>query len=212
MQPKRKTNYFITLEGTEGAGKSTALKFLAKALRKTQVPLVVTREPGGTPIAEKIRSVLLGEHEEIMCHDTELLLMFASRAQHLASVINPALAKGHWVLCDRFTDASYAYQGGGRGIPAQRIAVLETFVQHELQPDLTILLDLSVEIGRQRIQKRGNLDRIEAEQQVFFQRIRDCYLERARQFPHRFKIVDASQPLTKVKRELQGIINALVCK
>lgn len=210
MQFERKKNYFITLEGTEGAGKSTALRFLQGALLKAKIPLVVTREPGGTPIAEEIRALLLGKHSEIMSSDTELLLMFACRAQHLANFIRPALAAGQWVISDRFTDASYAYQGGGRGIAEQRIAALETWVQQGLQPDITILLDLPVEIGLQRIKKRGNLDRIEAEQQAFFQSIRDCYLERAKQFPKRFRIVDASQSLTKVKEALQGIIHELL--
>jgi len=205
-----KKNYFITLEGSEGAGKSTAMKFLTKALHRAQVPVVITREPGGTPIAEAIRSVLLGQHSELMAPDTELLLMFASRAQHLAKVIKPALAQGQWVLCDRFTDASYAYQGGGRGIAKERIASLENWVQGELQPDLTILLDVPVEIGLKRIKNRDNLDRFEIEQQVFFQRIRDLYLERAREFPQRFQVVDASQPLAKVKLSLQGIINELI--
>ncbi len=210
MQFERKKNYFITLEGTEGAGKSTALRFLQDALLKAKIPLVTTREPGGTPIAEEIRALLLGKHAEIMSSDTELLLMFACRAQHLANLIRPALAAGQWVICDRFTDASYAYQGGGRGIAEYRIAALETWVQQGLQPDITILLDLPVEIGLQRIKKRGNLDRIETEQHAFFQHIRDSYLARAKQFPNRFRIVDASQSLAKVKEALQGIINDLV--
>lgn len=180
------------------------------ALLKAETPVVITREPGGTLIAEEIRALLLGEHSETMCSDTELLLMFAGRAQHLTQLIRPALAAGQWVLCDRFTDASYAYQGGGRGIAEQRIAVLESWVQQDLQPDITILLDLPVEMGLQRIIKRGNLDRIETEQQAFFQRVRDCYLERAKQFPNRFRIVDASQSLAKVKEMLQGIIDELV--
>lgn len=205
-----KKNYFITLEGVEGAGKSTALKYLHNELAKREVPVLVSREPGGTPIAEAIRAVLLGNHPETMSHDTELLLMFASRAQHLANAIKPALAAGQWVLCDRFTDASYAYQGGGRGISAPRIEILEQWVQQGLQPDITILLDLPVETGMRRIKRRGQLDRIEVEQQAFFRRIRESYLARAKQFPDRFRVIDASQSLTKVQQALKGIINELL--
>jgi dTMP kinase len=206
----QKSNYFITLEGIEGAGKSTALKLLANILNKANKPVVETREPGGTPIAEAIRGLLLAEHVEPMCQDTELLLMFASRAQHLNTVIKPALAAGHWVLCDRFTDASYAYQGGGRGIDEQRIAMLENWVQQGLQPDLTILMDIPVELGQSRIKQRGALDRIESEQQAFFQRIRACYLARAQRYSARYRIVDARLPLLKVKKDLQRIIDELL--
>lgn len=205
-----KQNYFITLEGTEGAGKSTALKYLHNQLLRAQVPLVVTREPGGTVIGEAIRNVLLAKHTEAMCDETELLLMFASRAQHLSTFIKPALATGKWVLCDRFTDASYAYQGGGRGTTLARITILEEWVQQGLQPDLTILLDLPVELGLQRIAKRGNLDRIEAEQREFFCKVREAYLARAKRFPERFRIINAAQPLAKVKQALQQIIDELL--
>jgi dTMP kinase len=201
-QPTSSLGYFITVEGIEGAGKSTAMQFIAEHLRSKNISLVVTREPGGTPLAEDIRRLLLTSHTEIMTTDTELLLMFASRAQHLANVIRPALAKGQWVLSDRFTDASYAYQGGGRDIAMERIAVLETLVQGEIQPDLTLLLDLPVEVGLARIKDRKTQDRIEREQHAFFTRVREAYLTRAQRFPQRFKIINAAEDLPNVQAQL----------
>ncbi|NOZ54951.1 MAG: dTMP kinase [Gammaproteobacteria bacterium] len=193
---------FITLEGIEGAGKSTAMEMIRQHLEQLGVDLIVTREPGGTPVAEKIRILLLDKSNTSIASDTELLLMFAARAQHLDELILPALEAGQWVLCDRFTDATYSYQGGGRGIDKQRIAQLEQWVQGELRPDLTLLLDLSVEQGLMRAGRRGEPDRFEQEPSLFFERIRSCYLERAKQYPERFRIIDASQPLDQVQQQI----------
>lgn len=200
---------FITVEGIEGVGKSTCIAYISKYLMQKKIPLCVTREPGGTPIAEQIRQILLTRHTEIMADDTELLLMFASRAQHLTRVIKPALAAGKWVLCDRFTDASYAYQGGGRGVALERIAILETWVQHDLRPDLTLLLDAPVEQALMRMKHRAHPDRIEAEQQQFFQRVRDTYLLRAAKSPERYRVIDASVPLEKVELQIQQWLETL---
>ena len=178
---------FVTFEGIEGVGKSTQLAAAQRHLRDHSVPVCVTREPGGTPLAEKIRDLLLDADNRAMAADTELLLMFAARAQHLAEKILPELAAGRWVLCDRFTDASYAYQGGGRGIGAQRVAPIEQWVQGTLQPDATILLDAPVEIGLARARARGgDSDRFEREQVLFFERVREAYLHRAAEHPQRF--------------------------
>lgn len=189
-----KRGLFITVEGIEGAGKSTAIRFMQQLLVEAAVPHLVTREPGGTEIAEQIRQLLLSQHAEPMASDTELLLMFASRAQHLAQVIRPALHSGQWVLCDRFTDATYAYQGGGRGIAAQRIAAMESWVQGGLRPDQVFILDVPVRLGMRRIRRRQVVDRIEQEKYVFFERVRATYLRRARKFPERYHVIDASQP------------------
>lgn len=195
-------SYFITLEGIEGTGKSTAMKFIHNYLEAAQIPLVVTREPGGTAIADAIRQLLLAHHSELMASDTELLLMFASRAQNIARVIKPALAAKQWVLCDRFTDASYAYQGGGRGIPSERIAALEKWVHPDFQPDITFLLDAPAHIGLNRIEERKTKDRIETEQIDFFERVRQVYLQRAREFPERFRIIDAEASIKNVEEQL----------
>jgi dTMP kinase len=200
---------FITLEGSEGAGKSTALGFIEKRLGEAGVALVVTREPGGTPIGEQLRALLLDAKNQGICDDTELLLMFAARAQHLGQLILPALNAGKWVLCDRFTDATYAYQGGGRGIELSRIAQLEQWVQGDLRPDFTILLDVPVEVGMQRIEKRGEPDRFEREQTAFFEKVRQTYLRRAELNPKQYKIVDASQPLNGVQAQLEQIISEI---
>lgn len=196
------TGRFITLEGSEGAGKSTAMAAVRDWLDTHQLKAVVTREPGGTPLAEKIRELLLDKNHGAMADDTELLLMFAARAQHLNELIKPTLSDGKWVICDRFTDATYAYQGGGRNIPMERIALLEQWVQGELRPDLTLLLDLPVEQGLARADQRGNLDRFEQEQKEFFERVRKVYLERARQFPRQFRIVDASRTIDEVRQQI----------
>lgn len=200
---------FITLEGPEGAGKTTNRTWLAEQLEAMGHSLVLTREPGGTPLAEQIRDLLLDCNDEPVATDTELLLMFAARAQHLHQIIRPALEAGQIVLCDRFTDASYAYQGAGRGVPEQRIAQLEQFVQGELRPDLTLLFDLPVEVGMQRAQARGRLDRFEQEQHDFFQAVRQGYLQRAALEPQRFIVLDASRPLTEVQQQLAVVLQRI---
>lgn len=201
---------FITLEGPEGAGKSTNREYLAELLMQAGIEVVLTREPGGTPLAERIRELLLAPDSEVMAVDTELLLMFAARAQHLAGVIRPALARGAVVLCDRFTDATYAYQGGGRGLAYERIAILEQFVQGDLRPDLTLVFDLPVEVGLARAAARGKLDRFEQEQQSFFEAVRQTYLARAAQAPERYRILDAAQPLSQVQADLAALVPALL--
>ncbi|WP_455207330.1 dTMP kinase, partial [Kaarinaea lacus] len=176
--------------------------------RQSFIDCVITREPGGTPLAEKIRDLLLDKNHTSMSDDTELLLMFAARAQHINELIKPAIAAGRWVICDRFTDATYAYQGGGRGIARERIAQLEQWVQGELRPDLTLLLDLPVEQGLARAGQRGDLDRFEQEKSGFFERVRAAYLDRARQFPNQYRIIDASQDIEDVQRQIHKILNA----
>lgn len=200
------TGLFITLEGPEGAGKSTNRDYLAERLRDAGRRVVLTREPGGTPLAERIRELLLTPAEEAMAVDTELLLVFAARAQHLAGVIRPALEQGAIVLCDRFTDATYAYQGGGRAMDVERIALLETFVQGELRPDLTLLFDLPVGIGLSRAAARGRLDRFEQEKREFFEAVRRTYLARAEATPARYRILDAAQPLAGVQAALDALL------
>lgn len=204
------TGLFITLEGPEGAGKSTNREYLAERLRGHGREVVLTREPGGTPLAERIRELLLAPSSEAMAVDTELLLVFAARAQHLAGVIRPALARGAVVLCDRFTDASYAYQGGGRGVPEARIAILESFVQGDLRPDLTLVFDLPVEVGLARAAARGRLDRFEQEGQVFFEAVRQAYLRRAASDPARYRLVDAGRPLDEVQCSLDALLPQLL--
>jgi dTMP kinase len=201
---------FITLEGPEGAGKSTNRDYLAMCLRAAGIEVLLTREPGGTPLAERIRELLLAPSDEAMAADTELLLVFAARAQHLAQVIRPALARGCVVLCDRFTDATYAYQGGGRGLSQQRIAELERFVQGDLRPDLTLLFDLPVEQGLARAVARGRLDRFEQEQRSFFEAVRQTYLQRAALAPQRYRLLDASQSLQQVQAAIDGLVPMLV--
>lgn len=193
---------FITLEGPEGAGKTTNRAYLAEQLQAQGFVVTLTREPGGTALAELIREILLAPHAETMAVDTELLLMFAARAQHLAQVILPALAEGKIVICDRFTDATYAYQGGGRGLDCSRIALLEQFVQGDLRPDMTLLFDLPVEEGMARAVARGKLDRFEQEQQLFFENVRQSYLQRAQNDPQRFRLVNAQQTLADVQKNL----------
>ena len=200
------TGLFITLEGPEGAGKSTNRDYLAECLRAHGADVLLTREPGGTPLAEKVRELLLAPSDETMCADTELLLVFAARAQHLAAVIRPALARGAVVLCDRFTDATYAYQGGGRGLSRERIATLESFVQGQLRPDLTLVFDLPVEVGLARASARGRLDRFEQEGRVFFDAVRSTYLKRAAADPSRYRLVDAAQPLAQVQASLDQLL------
>lgn len=201
---------FITLEGPEGAGKSTNRDYLAERLASAGCEVLLTREPGGTPLAERIRELLLEPSVEPMAADTELLLVFAARAQHLAQVIRPALAAGKVVLCDRFTDATYAYQGGGRGLSLERIALLENFVQGSLRPDLTLVFDLPVEIGLARAAARGRLDRFEQEAQGFFEAVRQTYLARARLAPERYRLLDAAQPLDAVQAQLDRLLPELL--
>ena len=200
---------FITLEGPEGAGKSTNRDYLAELLGSGGREVVLTREPGGTPLAERIREILMAPAAEPMAVDTELLLMFAARAQHLAQVVRPALARGALVLCDRFVDATYAYQGGGRGVPVERIATLEAFVLGDLQPDLTLVFDLPVEIGLARAARRGALDRFEQEQRAFFEAVRQTYLDRAQAVPARYRLIDASRSLAEVQAELRALVATL---
>jgi dTMP kinase len=199
---------FITLEGGEGAGKSSNLEHIHHHLSAAGKRVVRTREPGGTPLGEQLRALLLDRSQGAMADDTELLLMFAARAQHLTELIKPALARGDWVLCDRFTDATYAYQGGGRGIERERIRLLEQWVQQELRPDLTLLLDLPVEQGLQRAGARSDPDRFEQEQAAFFQRVRAAYRARAGEEPERFRIIDASRPLAEVQAQIDQVLNA----
>lgn len=201
---------FITLEGPEGAGKSTNREYLAERLREQGLDVVMTREPGGTPLAERIRELLLAPTDETMAADTELLLMFAARAQHLAQIIRPALARNAVVLCDRFTDATYAYQGGGRGLSQARIATLESFVQGTLRPDLTLVFDLPVEVGLARAAARGRLDRFEQEGQAFFEAVRQAYLQRAQGEPRRYSVLDAAQPLEAVQRAIDALLPGIL--
>lgn len=207
---RTKRGLFITVEGVEGVGKTTNVTFIEQYIRAREIDLVVTREPGGTPIAESIRDILLSNHEEAVDPLTELLLVFASRAQHLAHKINPALELGQWVLSDRFTDATFAYQGGGRKLPMGVIGKLEHMVQKGQQPDKTFFLDLDVTIGLQRAQQRGELDRFEQEDIEFFENVRAAYWERIQQQPERFIIIDASDPLELVQANIQKALCELV--
>ena len=202
---------FITVEGTEGVGKSTNLALVQETLTQHGIEVVQTREPGGTDLSEKIRDLLLDHRNTAMVDDTELLLMFAARAQHLAEVIRPALARGAWVLCDRFTDSTYAYQGGGRGIPFERIAQLEQWVQGELRPDITLLLDAPVEVGLARAAGRNQgADRFEREKQAFFEKLRTTFLTMAEQHPQRYRVIDAAQPLENVRAQVLSALHSLL--
>jgi len=204
-----KRDYFITLEGSEGVGKSTALSSVKNYFLQKKIDFVVTREPGGTPLGESIRELLLHRKDEMLLPETELLLMFAARMQNIAHVIKPALAAGKVVISDRFTDASFAYQGGGRGVSIEKIETLAAWVQQDLQPDLTLLLDAPVDIGLSRIAKRGEKDRIEDEKQDFFERVREAYLKRAAAYPDRFLIIDATQPLESVQSSIHQALGRL---
>jgi len=200
---------FITIEGSEGAGKSTNIRYIQQYLNAKNIEFISTREPGGTPIAEKIRDLLLDKSNTNLCDDAELLLMFAARSQHLNELIIPALESGKWVLSDRFTDASYAYQGGGRGLSWQKIAQLEQWVQGDLRPDATILLDIPVELGLERVRHRGETDRFEEEQLTFFKRIREAYLKLARDNPQRFHIIDTQPAIEQVEKQLTQVLDRL---
>lgn len=193
---------FITLEGIEGVGKSTNIAFIAKLLQEQGKRVITTREPGGTPIAESIRQLLLTP----MSRQAEFLLLFAARAEHVTHVIQPALARGEWVICDRFTDSTYVYQGTGRGVPMELINRLESFVQGSLSPDLTILLDLDPKTALERAKARGKTDRYEAEGVVFFKKLREAYLALAKQHPERFRVIDANQSLEKIQAQIKQVI------
>lgn len=201
---------FITLEGVEGVGKTTNLAFIKEHLEQHHIPVVVTREPGGTLLAEKIRQLLLESDCEAISEQAELLLMFAARAQHIKHVIEPALAQGNWVLCDRFTDATYAYQGGGRNMKVSAIEWLENLVQGNLRPDLTLLLDAPVEIGMERAKRRGAFDRFEAEKISFFEHVRRAYLLQLELYPQRIKLIKANQPLIDVQRAIVDNLRVLL--
>jgi dTMP kinase len=200
---------FITVEGGEGVGKSTNIAFLEQQLRERGVDLLVTREPGGSKLGEALRQLLLDVSDESVAPMAELLMMFAARAQHIKTRIEPALAAGRWVLCDRFTDATYAYQCGGRGIARSAVAVLEELVQEQLRPDCTLLLDAPVSIGMARARERGQLDRFEQEELAFFERVRATYLDLAENSSGRYRIIDASAPLEAVQQQLLKVCNDL---
>ncbi len=204
-----KQGKFITLEGIDGAGKSTQLAWIVVLLQRVGLSAVVTREPGGTPLGEQLRALLLDK--SISMHpETEALLMFAARREHLDKVILPALAQGQWVVSDRFTDASFAYQSGGRGLDGGKLAILEQWVQGTLQPDLTLYFDVPVEVGQQRVSQINSVDRFEKEQADFFQRVRAAYLDRAEQFPERIKLIDSSQSLAEVKAAVERTLKVLL--
>ena len=202
---------FITLEGIEGAGKSTIARWVCEWLRRRSLRVTLTREPGGTPLAERVRQIVLERGEEHLSAVTETLLMFVARGIHLENLIRPALARGEWIVCDRFTDATRAYQGGGRGVDAAWIESLAAQVHGDLQPDCTLLLDLPVPVGLARAKSRrgGALDRFEAETQAFFERVRSAYLELARRDPRRIHIIDASAPLEAVERQVATVLEGL---
>ena len=193
---------FITVEGIEGVGKSSNVEFLADLIRARGYEVVTTREPGGTPLAERIRAMLLEHGDEPLPDVAELLLFFASRALHIANLIRPALADGKWVICDRFTDASRAYQGAGRGLVGQRIETLAEWVHDGLQPEMTLLLDAPASVGMARAERRGAADRLESEQRSFYERVREAYLALARAEPQRFEVIDASTDLATVQARI----------
>ena len=203
---------FLTIEGTEGVGKSTNVDFIRDYFKEHEIPLLVTREPGGTPLAEQIRDLLLQQREEAVDPTTELLLVFAARSQHVQSVILPALQRGCWVLSDRFTDATYAYQGGGRGLDTSIISVLERQLQHNVQPDLTLLLDIDVAEGLSRAGQRGELDRFEHEQLDFFERVRSAYHQRVKDNPKRYSIIDAGDNLLKVQASIKKTLDQFIAE
>ncbi|MCH2191463.1 MAG: dTMP kinase [Gammaproteobacteria bacterium] len=205
-----KRGKFITIEGQDGAGKSTNIASVLSCLETAAIETVVTREPGGTPLGETLRDVVLGSQDADFGDMAELLLIFAARAQHIAEVIEPALAKGHWVLCDRFTDATFAYQGGGRGIKLDKISALERLVQGDLQPDLTLLLDVPVDVGVARAGQRSEPDRFERQQDEFKSRVRSVYLKRAESYSERFKLIDASQSIQEVQTQVVQVMTEFI--
>lgn len=197
---------FITFEGIDGAGKSTHLTFVAERLKAAGRTVIVTREPGGTPLGEKLRELLLHEKMHL---ETEALLMFAARREHLAQVIEPALARGDWVISDRFTDASFAYQGGGRKLPLSKLETLEQWVHPHLQPDLTLLFDVPLEVARARLDATRELDKFEQEKADFFAATRTEYLRRAAAFPQRFRVIDSTRTIPDIHKELEKIISSI---
>jgi len=201
---------FISLEGGEGVGKTTNIVYIQSLLEEQNISVLLTREPGGTPLAEAMRQLLLDKNQEEITEQAELLMMFAARAQHIKHVIKPALEQGVWVLCDRFTDATYAYQGGGRAMDVTAIKWLENFVQGELRPDLTLLLDAPVQVGMSRAAQRGKLDRFELEKITFFEKVREAYLAMAAQQPVRIKVVNATQTLEHVQAEIHQLITQFI--
>lgn len=201
---------FITIEGGEGVGKSTNIACVERYLTERGIAYIKTREPGGTPLAEELRELLLASRDEAFSEKAELLLMFSARAQHLQHKILPALQQGLWVVCDRFTDATYAYQGGGRGLSMERIAALEALVQEGFKPDLTLLLDVDVTIGLTRAANRSAPDRFETEQHAFFERVRQTYLSRAAAEPDRFRIIDAGQALERVQEAIVHTLDQFI--
>ena len=202
---------FITFEGIDGAGKSTHVAWSADFLRAQGVPLTLTREPGGTALGEKIRELLLETQDQVHA-ETEALLMFSARRQHLEEVIAPALLRGDCVLCDRFTDASFAYQGGGRGVEKAKLAALEAWVHPQLQPDLTVLFDVSAQVGRDRVARIKSPDRFERESAEFFVRVRDAYLERMHQSPHRFVRIDGTLAIPDIQQQLKKTLSMALSK
>ncbi|WP_035384281.1 dTMP kinase [Ferriphaselus sp. R-1] len=197
---------FITFEGVDGAGKSTHLHGFVEALRARGVDVVLTREPGGTPLGEQLRELVL---HQSMHMDTEAMLMFAARVEHIEQVIKPALARGAWVVSDRFSDASFAYQGGGRGMDIARLEALERWACGDFRPDLTLLFDIPVEVAKARLADAREPDKFEREQAGFFQRVRSAYLDRARQQPQRFAVIDAVQTLEQVRAQVQAVLDRL---
>jgi dTMP kinase len=196
---------FITLEGIDGAGKSTHLRWIARFLRKRRIRVLVTREPGGTAFGEALRRLLLGGRDRLH-PESETLLMFAARREHLDKVIIPALAAGRWVLCDRFTDATYAYQSAGSGVDWKKVAILERWAQNGVQPDLTILFDVSPAIGRRRAGRRKNRDRFEREKGAYYRRVRNAYLRRARENPRRVRVINSNRSLAEVDKQLEALL------
>jgi len=210
VKSSKNKGLFITLEGGEGAGKSTSMAFMQRYLEEGGLQVITTREPGGTELGEALRELLLHRHDQPTGVDAELLMIFAARAQHLEEVVRPALAAGRWVLCDRFTDATYAYQGGGRGVSTGRIAELEQWVQGELRPDLTVLFDLPVHVGMQRAQQRSAPDRFEKEGEGFLEKIRQCYLDIAKTYPQRVRVIDASKTPAEVQSQLLTVLDIVL--
>lgn len=204
-----KNGQFITFEGIDGAGKSTHIRFVQQLIEDHGIKVVSTREPGGTELGETLRSILLNQKMHL---ETEAMLMFASRREHLAQVIEPALASGKWVISDRFTDASFAYQGGGRHLSIEKLNALERWVHPHLQPDLTFLFDVPIDVAKARLDATRTLDKFEQENSEFFTNTRNEYLRRAREFPNRFRVIDSTRSIEEIRVEIQAIVNDLIAK